>query len=429
MFARTDDETFLGALSWHGRARSAPPPPAAEPPHPLEAALVAAPDELPRYREWAAHLRASGDVRGELIDLQVALFEARRRHVLELLGEHDLAWLGALAEALDMSPAELYGRGLFVGGMPMDLTLAMRRSPPGTEAKWSRAHEIIERHRFAWLGGCGRAQLKWKLGYLHTVEIADQAGPALSAWRHIAAQPMGRLVRGLTFAVPSPQELVDGLVATPLPSPVSRLHLGHGAGGARGDTLALEPLYARVPHLRALFIALRHRLELGRVQLPALQHLHLVNELSGRNVRAVAEADWPSLKRLVLDLRPAREGAKLEDLLPLWGGGRTPRLVVLGLQGAPFVDALPAALAASSLMPQLRLLDLAPHAGAGGRLTDAGAQALLRHASAFAHLDHLNLGPTRVSAPLQARLRGLCRSVDVASADDEFSFASLLRRR
>jgi hypothetical protein len=372
-------------------------------------------------------LRAAGDPRGELIELQVALFEARRAHVLGLLAEHELAWLGALAETLDMSPAELYGPGLFMGGMPIDLTMAMRRSPAGTEAKWSRADEIIARHRFAWLGGTGRAQLKWKLGYVHTVEIADQAAPALSAWRHIAAQPAGRLVRGLSFAVPSQQQLVDGLVETPLPAPVSRLHLG-GLGLLRGGTLELEPLYERVPHLRALSIALRQRLVLGRLALPGLQHLQLANELTGASVRTIAEADWPSLKRLVLDLRPGRGGATLDDLEPLLRRPRAPQLMVLGLHGAAFADALPAALAGSPLLPQLRLLDLSPCAGSADALTDAGAQALLRHAPAFAHLEHLNLGTTRVSPPLQARLRGLCRSVDLMSADGELALATLRRR-
>jgi hypothetical protein len=402
-------------------APATPSPPEREPPpqplHPLEAALVEAPDELPRYRAWAAHLRTAGDPRGELIELQVALFEARRAHILRLLDERGWGWLGERAEELDVRPEEL------LGSRAMDLMFVLSSvRAPEMEAEWTRSEAIIERHRFAWLGVTGAAQLRWKLGYVHSVKIQDEVESALATWRHVAAQPVGRLVRGLSFAVSSHPQLIDGLVETPLPAPVSQLRLLALGASPRG-TLALEPLYPQVPHLRALFISLQDRLELGRLQLPAMRNLHFVGsglgiaELAPTNVRVIARADWPSLQRLVLDLRArgSHERTTVDDLAPLWRDERAPGLIALGLQNAPCANALPAELARSPLLPHLKLLDLSTLLGARDGLTDAGAEALLAHAPAFAHLDHLNLSGACISARLEPKLRRLCRSVNLSS--------------
>jgi uncharacterized protein (TIGR02996 family) len=78
----------------------------------LEAAIAENPDDLAAHRAYADYLMEQDDPRGEFVQVQLALEEpgrsARERKHLQrrerdLLKEHRVAWLGALAACLDLS--------------------------------------------------------------------------------------------------------------------------------------------------------------------------------------------------------------------------------------------------------------------------------------------------------------------------------------
>src|SRR5262249_8489559 len=187
----------------------------------------------------------------------------------------------------------------------------------------------------------------------------------------------------------------------------------------------------------------RGEAELGAIHLPELRSLFFEASMTREHARDLANARLPRLRRLALSFDPygphgawkllptiwtvivmrvvgffsqdkesllaafpsvgsvlkqfwlrlrgrlrrvERHACQLEDLEAIFDADGMPELFWLKLEGAPFADQLPAALARSKLLGRLVLLDLKEC-----NMSDAGARALLEHASAFAHLRSLRL--------------------------------------
>lgn len=96
------------------------------------------------------------------------------------------------------------------------------------------------------------------------------------------------------------------------------------------------------------------------------------------------------------------------DLVPLLDARDVPKLKHLGLRNSEYSDELIPLLAKSSLLAQLTSLDLSM-----GTLSEAGCQAILDHAAAFAHLASLDLSECFVPATLVERLSKVCAAVKV----------------
>ena len=128
-------------------------------------------------------------------------------------------------------------------------------------------------------------------------------------------------------------------------------------------------------------------------------------------VHEVGSADLPALEHLELWLgTPEYEGdATVEDLAPLLGGERFPRLRYLGLRNSMITDDIAAVVALAPVTARLDVLDLSM-----GTLGDAGAQALL-NAPGVRKLKKLDVEHHYCSPEVVERLKGLGIEVN---ADD-----------
>jgi hypothetical protein len=124
--------------------------------------------------------------------------------------------------------------------------------------------------------------------------------------------------------------------------------------------------------------------------------------------QALLRRSWRARRAAARDA--AQRPCRPEDLAPLFDAEGVPDLSWLTLEGAPFADQLPAALAGSRLLRQLVVLGLR-----GNQLNDAGARALLAHAPAFAHLRWLNLTDNHFSPGVKAELRNALPQAQVGS--------------
>jgi hypothetical protein len=126
-------------------------------------------------------------------------------------------------------------------------------------------------------------------------------------------------------------------------------------------------------------------MRLGPIELPELRELVTVTgAMSDETLRTIANANWPKLERLSLQIGLGSEGASTDvDLVaPLLAGTKVPVLTHLGLCNCEFTDELCHRLASAPILPRLRTLDLSM-----GTMSMAGVDGLLRSRQAFAHLE------------------------------------------
>jgi uncharacterized protein (TIGR02996 family) len=144
------------------------------------------------------------------------------------------------------------------------------------------------------------------------------------------------------------------------------------------------PLWPAVPRLRKLYLR-AGSMRLGPIELPELRELETVTGgMSDESLRAIANANWPKLERLSLQIGLGSEGASTDLTLvaPLLAGTKFPALTHLGLCNCEFTDELCNQLASAPILPRLRTLDLSM-----GTMSMAGVDGLLRSRQAFAHLE------------------------------------------
>jgi hypothetical protein len=164
---------------------------------------------------------------------------------------------------------------------------------------------------------------------------------------------------------------------------------------------------------------------LGDLALPNLKRFERVSGGLGEGeVREIFAATWPKLVHLDVWFGRSSYGAggKPEHLAPLLDGRMAKSLVNLGLVNCEFVQDLIEPLAKSTILRQLKTLDLSK-----GTLTDADVDLFLKHADAFAHLDYLDLTENLMEsrgAEIHARLPHA--AVDgQREYDDERRYAAL----
>lgn len=174
----------------------------------------------------------------------------------------------------------------------------------------------------------------------------------------------------------------------------------------------LGPLVAALPSLETLTV----RGGTGDLALNVGRHERL-RELTVQSgalrpevVRQVCAADLPALEHLELWTGVEEYGGETApaDLGPVLAGGVFPRLRHLGLRNVERLDAWIPELAAAPVVGRVRVLDLSL-----GDLTDEGGQALVAHASAFAHLERLDLHHHFLGEETVARVRAALPGVDV----------------
>jgi hypothetical protein len=130
-------------------------------------------------------------------------------------------------------------------------------------------------------------------------------------------------------------------------------------------------------------------MKLGAVVLPKLRRLSIITGgFNKTNLASIEKALLPSLESLTLTFGAERYGCNIgaKDLRTLLSTDRFPRLVELGLANADFADTLAEMLHTSSLVAQLKKLDLSM-----GTLSDTGAYRIATYAAAYKHLEVLDV--------------------------------------
>jgi uncharacterized protein (TIGR02996 family) len=368
---------------------SEPTPPAPAPPASpargerdaeLEQVLVRSPDDTETYLVYGDWLQARGDPRGELIALQHRrserpddpALERAERHLIE---QHADLLLGDLAlhrEALELEWHLGFLRSARIAG-----PTSLRRQREARASCEEVLRALLRHPSVTLLRGLGLGVLPADAGdpFDGPLQVLEEAGPRPT---------LRRLFLG-DFVYPDEMEL--SWVSMP----------------------ATERLYPLYPGLVELTLQAGH-FELGRLELPALRSFELrTGGLDRASLRAILEARWPALERLVIWFGDPNYGAdsSLDDLQPLLDATAAPAgLRHLGLMNCEHADELCSALARSALLPRLEVLDLSL-----GTLSDAGAAALLAGRERFAHLRRLNLAQSYLTDAACRELSALCAEV------------------
>ena len=168
-------------------------------------------------------------------------------------------------------------------------------------------------------------------------------------------------------------------------------------------------LWPAVPRLRKLHLR-AGSMRLDGIDLPQLRELETTTGgLPPEALAAIANAHWPRLERLSLQIGLAEQDAATDVALvePLLAGTKLPALTHLGLCNCEFTDELCERLATAPILPQLRSLDLSM-----GTMSMDGVQALLRTPEAFARLERISVGYNYLPEDARALLESLGPAID-----------------
>jgi hypothetical protein len=177
----------------------------------------------------------------------------------------------------------------------------------------------------------------------------------------------------------------------------------------------VSPLLAAYPELEEFRVRGVGGLTLGHLRHPSLRVLAME---SGGLPAGILEELWtaelPKLEHLELWLGTPNYGGidSPAPLEPLLAGRVFPWLSYLGLRNSDIADAVAAAVAASSVLQRIPVLDLSL-----GNLSDEGARALIA-SPALRRLRRLDIHHHYVSAPVVAQLQGLGIEVDAGDAKE-----------
>lgn len=179
----------------------------------------------------------------------------------------------------------------------------------------------------------------------------------------------------------------------------------------------VSPILAAFPRLEELWIRGSQGLSLGSA--PAHGNLRkLVIECGGlpRNVvQELGRSQLPQIEHLELYLGTDEYGwdGEVGDLAPILSGKLFPQLKYLGLRDSSIADDVATAVAAAPIVERLETLDLSL-----GTLGDAGAEALLA-SSRLLKLKRLDLHHNYISPPLAGKLEALPIEVDTSERLEE----------
>lgn len=323
----------------------------------LELGITQTPDDSSRFAAYGDLLTEEGDVRGELIALELELANGAtglraatlRARRTALFAQHEAVWVGSLAQA------------------------------------------IRNRHLV----------LRWEYGFIAEARVGHRV--ALEAAPHhtltqLLQHPSARFLRALDLSLCSTIEMERALDACALPA-LRTLAVG---------TYAM-PLFdwstvaQRAPGLRALVVGgrmtARSRLPTGSSHLVDLE-LNTLNT----NLEQAPLHGWPALERLTVWL----DAKTPPQSLLHWLDGAPDGLRVLRLQNAPRADEYLEVLLRWRGLPRLAGLELSL-----GGLSSKGAETLITHAASFRHLQRLGVLNSRVGLRIQPRLREALPQVEL----------------
>jgi uncharacterized protein (TIGR02996 family) len=357
------------------------PPPAKTNPE-LEAAILASPNDVHAYQVYADWLQANGDLRGELMAIQIALTGGANPE------------LAARQQALLTGSSELF---------------------------YGDLHELV---------GQG-VQVTWRFGFFDTVRIslgyddadgADIDALVAAAVSHTSARFLRRLTIGMfDYEGENHYERVIRVLAKAGPKPTLRsLFIGDFeypeeteiSWANVGD---IGKLWALYPNLEELTLQ-GADIGLGKIDAPKLRSLTLrTGGLPAAALKSVAAGSLPSLERLEVWTGDENYGgdSAFRDALPILAGANLPKLTHLGIVDCAYVGEVVAALPGAKIMSRIKSLDLSK-----GTLVDDEAAPFFSHPEAFATLASLDVSENLLSSEVAARLSKVCAEVKAEGQRD-----------
>lgn len=344
----------------------------------VEAALFANPEDTEAWAVYGDWLQTRGDVRGEIIAMELSKAHPDPKDGLQdeidaLIRQNVEGWLGKeLVEAMNQDVSEW--------------------DKPVFEAEWRFGFlkKVTARVTYDWEGPNVERMLNAVMKssasrFLEAIHIGlpDTDGEAAFN-REIAAICK-------TGKRPSVRRIYVGDFEFPDETEISWSEVG-----------SVEKLYPVFPNLQWLKVQ-GGGIELGKLEHEALETLILhTGGLPSEAAKALAKAKLPNLRELEVWFGADEYGGEAtpEMITPLFAGTATPKLEKLGLMNAEFTNALPALLAGTPLLAQLKQLDLSM-----GTMTAEGADALLEHAEHFVHLERISVEDNIIVDEPLARLR------------------------
>ena len=371
----------------------------------LEGQILAAPRDSRGYLVYADWLQARGHLLGELIVVQHQLQERpkdeklkrRERHLraslkVELFGE-----LAPLLESRQLRPD-------FRDGFVRRLTLAApaQEDDDFSDDPEAQPDEEECRERSAAMAALVRQALELPIArFVQDLILRPAAGDDLAPSLKTLCELDPHCMCGLGLRGPCSEE--DDEEHQPSDKP----------------TLAdLRPLWRALPRLEQVLVVGVPR-ALGPLDLPSLKSFTYRPDLMPlSHLEAVVTAHWPKLERLTLwfGARGEPDMRIFSFLAPLLEARGVPALRHLGIVNARFLPELVPHLARSKLLHQLRSLELSH-----GSFDNTSVESLLGCHKEFARLERLDLSMNCldldevVGARQYARLKGLCRHVEVGS--------------
>jgi len=253
------------------------------------------------------------------------------------------------------------------------------------------------------------AALTWNRGFITRARLSDRDG-YLDAMQSLLERPVGELLDHLALGVNDDdvdwEREIELLAHTGPHVALRSVHVGDFdfpdelelSWATVGD---LEAVWAACPNLEQLTVA-GADIELGTITGPKLRRLTIrTTGLQADVLHSICAAQLPELVELELWLGYVDhgEGVDEETLAPLLRGESVPALRVLKLQNAEIADRLIEAIARSSILPQLEVVDLSM-----GTMSETGAAIVLDNLGAWSHLQLLNLDANAIGPSMAARL-------------------------
>ena len=314
----------------------------------LEQAIRSSPDNDDAYIALGVWLRDQGDVRGELNALQCA---GDTRAAAKLLDENAAYFLGPLSH-----------------------------------------------HKEAF---------RWRGGFIESISLY---GYGSSGWPALIddtlGHPSGRFLTTIRLNFDDASQYLQpvlDLLARRKPTTLLSIAIFEPHDFGR-----FEGLWPSVPNLRELVIdGGRHDLG-SQIQLPELRRgtFRIGAGLRKANLKAITRATWPNLEFLEIWVD---EDSTINEIEPLLARRDLEKLVHLGLRNAGFADEVIERMVNSSILKQLRHLDLSM-----GVLSDEGALLIARNRAEFQHLDVLDVSQSYLSKAGILALEGAAKSVITA---------------
>ena len=356
----------------------------------LEAAIVADPNDREAYAVFADWLQTQGDLRGELISLQLA---NKDKQAQALIDKHADYFLGPLAEHVEVHDAGYN-----------NASSHLRTS--AQEKAWQKTQ---------------RQAFLWRNGYIHRVRLSHDSysdenwkGKTVDVLDAVLSHPSGRYVVEFAFQSngdPNDDDLQDliNLLGKKAPATTRKISFGDNVDQISWHhTGNLDKLWKGVPNLKVLEIE-TGEFEVGKMNAPALERaIFITGGLSPSCARGIAKATMPAIQHLEIYYGDPNYGGDctVQDVLPMLARTDLAQLRYLGLKNSMFSNDIARALVKAPVLKTLETLDLSL-----GTMTDEGAEALVRAKDALAHLQVLDLTRNFLSKKGIKAVKDLCPKV------------------